>query len=468
MRVLLALPPDLHNLEIYRVAGIRAPPLGLAYIASVLEYKGHKVKIVDSPTLKISTKEFIDIVREFKPEVIGFSIQTPFAPKAYSIAKLIKSLDPSIITIAGGPHPTFLYEEALSNHIDIVVRGEGEKTIDELIDVLETHGLDYERLKNVKGIAFKYRDRIVVTPKRDYILNLDLLPKPARHLLPMDKYTLFKKPIRVVHVVASRGCPYGCIFCSTSYFWGRCKRWRTAKSVADEIEEAVDKYKVRHVAFVDDELIENRKFIYELVEEVKKRGLDLTFSCGARIDHVDREYMKYLYTNNFVALYFGVESASQETLNKIKKGITVDQVNKVFEWSKEIGLFAVASFIIGFPWEDESDIRKTIDFALKLNPNYAQFTVATPYPGTPLFEYAVEEGLIEDWNWEHYTTLRPVMRTYKLTLSKLRRLLREAYMKFYLRWSFIFRELKSGRILDLLPKLLEEIFKAFIERMGLK
>ncbi len=446
LRVLLTLPPGIHKLEIYRVAGIKAPPLGLAWIAAVLERMGHKVKIIDTPTLEMEAKDWLIEVKSWHPDIVGFSMLTPTAPKGYQAAKMLKEeLGDDFPIFAGGVHVTPMYKEALNNNIDVVVLGEGELTTAEFINVVEKHGLDKEKLKNVKGLAFKDDSKIITTGPRPLIQDLDSLPWPARHLLPMDKYTLLGKPIKVAHVMASRGCPYGCIYCITSYFWGRRIRFRSAKSVADEIEYLVDKYKVKHITFSDDELTINRRFVYGLVKELKDRGLDVYFSCGSRVDHVNKEYLKFLYDNGCEALYFGVESASQETINKIGKRIRLEQAVKVFRWVREIGGFAMGSFILGFPWETIDDMKKTIDFAIKLKPNYAQFTVLTPYPGTPLFKYAVEHNLIEDWNWEHYTTVRPVIRGFHFTREQLGKMLTYAYRKFYIRWEFIKEEIKAKR-----------------------
>jgi len=465
-RVLLAVPPDAHDLEIYRVTGINAPPLGLAYIASVLEALGHKVAIVDTPTLKMRLKQFLAIVKEFKPDVIGLSILTPLALKAYRAIKAIKDAFKDIAIVCGGPHATFVYEEVLRNGADVVVRGEGEETTGELINVIEKYGVDENRLMDVKGIAFvKHDGRVVVTENRPLINNLDALPFPARHLLPMDKYTLFGKPIRVAHVMASRGCPYGCIFCSTSYFWGRRFRFRSAKNVADEVEELVTKYRARYIVFTDDELIVNRKFIYDFIKEIRERKLDIVFTAGARVDHVDREYLKFLYDNGCVALYFGVESGSQETLNRIGKGIKIEQAEKVFEWIKELKGFAAGSFVLGFPWEKKDDLENTIKFAIKLDPSYAQFTVATPYPGTPLYYYALRNNLIVDHNWEHFTTLQPVMRGFYLDINTIREYLRKAYYKFYVRANFILREWKAGRVKDIFRIIVKEVGNYFLEKI---
>ncbi|BEP17769.1 radical SAM protein [Pyrofollis japonicus] len=459
MRVLLTLPPDIHTLEIYKITGMKAPPLGLAYIAAVLERAGHKVKIIDTPTLEMSTEQWLSEVKSWKPDIIGFSLITPTAPRGYRAIKLVREELPDVPVIVGGIHPTFMFKEALENGADIVVRGEGEYTAAELIDVLERYGFDEERLKKVRGIAFKSKrsEKIVLTPERPPP-DLDELPWPARHLLPMDKYTLFGKPIRIIHVMASRGCPYGCMYCSTSYFFGRRVRIRSAIRVADEIEEAVYKYKAKHVVFADDDIGVGRKFMTDLVAEFKKRGLDLTFACGSRVDHMTKEYMKFLYDNGCVALYFGVESASQETLNRIGKKITIEQVERVFQWKKELGGFATASFILGFPWETIDDMKKTVEFAIKIDPDYAQFTALTPYPGTPLYQYAKKYNLIEDTNWEHYTTVRAVMRGFHFTRQQLQSMIKYAYRRFYLRPAFVWRELRAGRLKDLVGVLGREFF----------
>jgi anaerobic magnesium-protoporphyrin IX monomethyl ester cyclase len=209
--------------------------------------------------------------------------------------------------------------------------------------------------------------------------------------------------------------------------------------------------------FADDELAINRRFIREYVKEMKERGLDLPWACGARVDHVNKEFMEFLHKNNCVTVYFGVESASQETLDRIGKRITIEQIKKVFRWKKEVGLFTVGSFILGFPWETIEDMKRTVEFAIRLDPDYAQFTALTPYPGTPLFEYAKKNNLIEDWNWEHYTTIRTVMRGFTWTREDLARMVKYAYRKFYLRGSFIIREFKRGRFKDLIGVLGREL-----------
>ena len=459
MRVLLTLPPGIHNLEIYRIAGMKVPPLGLAWIAAVLEKAGYEVKILDSPTLELEPDKWLEEIKKYRPDVVGISMLTPTAPKGYKAVKMLKREMPDVITVAGGQHPTAMFQEALREGFDIVVFREGEYTMRDLVMVLDSEGYRREALMKVEGIAFRDPEDggIRMTRPRPLIQNLDELPWPARHLLPMDRYTLLGKPIRVAHVMASRGCPYGCMYCSTSYFWGRRVRFRSPENVADEVEYLYNKYHARYVVFADDELTINKYFVRRWIEEIKKRGLDIEFACGARVNHVNREYLKLLYDNGCAILYFGVESANQKTLNLIGKRITVDQVRKVFSMVKELGGHAMGSFILGFPWETLDDMKRTVDFAVKLDPDYAQFTALTPYPGTPLFEYAKKHNLIVDRDWEHYTTIRPVMRGFTWTTKDLEKMIKYAYRRFFLRPGFIWRELRSGHLTSVGKVLLREL-----------
>ena len=453
MKVLLTLPPEIKDLEIYRVAKIFAPPLGLAYVASVLEKFGHKVRVVDTVIDNIGLEDLLREIRSWNPDVVGISIQTPTAPRAYRAIKEIKEEFPDLPIIAGGIHATFMYDEALDAGADVVVRGEGEYTALELVNTLEKHGLNPRALRRVKGIVFREGGdgrANVVTPQRPFISNLDELPWPAHHLLPMDKYLALGKKLRVAHIMASRGCPYGCIYCITSYYWGRRIRFRSAKNVLDEVEYLVDKYRINKVAFSDDELIVNRRFVYDFIKGLKERGLDVTFSCGGRVDHINRDYLRFLFSNGCEVLYLGVESASQRTIDRIGKRITIDQAMRAFQIANDVGIFTMASFILGFPWETLEDMKRTVKFAVKLRPSYAQFTALTPYPGTPLYKFAEEHNLIVDRNWEHYTTIKPVMRGFHFTAKELGRMLMYAYRRFYLRPAFIVQEAVAGRLWSIL------------------
>ena len=446
---MLAVPPGVEKTELYRNLGVRGPPLGLAWIAAVLEQYGYEVRILDSPTEGLSEDEFRKILQSWNPDLVGISSLTPTIYLAYNAAKIVKDVNREIKVVIGGPHATFMWKEVLEEcpYIDYVVIGEGEYTTLDLVKALERK----EKLSKVRGLAFRNEEGTPVrTESRPLIKNLNELPPPARHLLPMDKYTFLGKPISIIHVMASRGCPYGCIFCSTSYFFGRRVRFRSPKLVADEIEDAVYKYKTNIVTFSDDEFTINHKWLLEFLDELKKRKLDLSWSCGSRVDTVNREILRKMYEAGCNAIYYGVESGSQETLNKIGKRITIEQAEKCMRITKETGIpYIVGTFVLGFPWETIDDMKNTVKFAIKLDPNYAQFTIATPYPGTPLYEVAKRENLIEDRDWSHYTTLRPVMRGYYFLTRDLTKMLTYAYRKFYLRARFLWRQVRTGVFRDL-------------------
>lgn len=415
------------------------------------------MRILDSPTFGLDKNSFLAEVRGWNPDIVGLTALTPTVYKAYEAAKLVKEYDKDLPVFIGGPHATFMYEEALNKGVDVVVRGEGELTALELVNTVEKHGLNAEKLKVVLGIAYRRGDEIVVNPPRPLIRNLDALPLPARYSLPMEKYTVFDRPIRVAHVMASRGCPYGCTFCITSYFWGHRYRFKSARLVVDEIEDVVYRYKANKVVFTDDELLVNRKFVNELVGEITSRKLDIAFSFGSRVDHVEKELLKGLRKCGCEAIYLGVESSSQETLNRINKRISIEQAIKAFQAVREVGIEVVGAFMLGFPWETVEDMKKTVEFAIRLEPTYAQFTIVTPYPGTPLYYEALNEGLIEDFSWENWTTLRAVMRGHKFTRREVQKMLDWAYTKSYARVSYLINMIKRKQIAIVLKAFKEAI-----------
>lgn len=247
-------------------------------------------------------------------------------------------------------------------------------------------------------------------------------------------------------MMASRGCPYGCIYCVTSCFWGRRYRIRSPSLVADEVERAVERYRTNMVVFTDDELTLNRRWLRGFLRELRGRGLDLIWTCGSRVNSVDREILMELRKAGCMTIYYGIESHSDEDLRRIRKGVTIRQVEDAVKWTKRAGIEAAGSFILGFPWQRVEDIRRTVMFAKKLDLDYAQFTVATPYPGTPLYNLAKRLGLIEVWNWSLYTTIHPVMRGLYFTRQQLSALLSWAYRTFYLRPKFMVSQLLKGRI----------------------
>jgi magnesium-protoporphyrin IX monomethyl ester (oxidative) cyclase len=442
MRVLLINPPA-PLVESFANAGVSAPPLGLAYIASILERNGYKVEILDCQALELPLNRVKQEIENKHPQVVGVTSTTPTIYSALKIVKAAKKVDQSIITMIGGPHASFMPKETLNScrELDFVVIGEGEYITLELLNSI----VEDKPLEEVKGIAFRKGKYILETPKRPYISNLDALPLPARHLLPMDKYKILGKNLTVIHVISSRGCPFKCIFCSSSALFGKMFRARSVDNVIAEIEESLQKYKTRNVEFMDDTFTFNRNRVLKFCEEVKRRCLDISWGCSSRVDTITKEMMEKMREAGCFIIFFGIESASQKTLNLIGKGITIDKAVKVINWAKEVGIETLASFVIGFPWETIDDMKRTIKFAKKLKPDFVEFSVATPYPGTPLYELAKEKGFLEVKDWSKYTTIKPVMKGENFSIKDVNLLMLLSYGQFYLSPSFLIAQIKKRR-----------------------
>ncbi|MGZ4869593.1 MAG: B12-binding domain-containing radical SAM protein, partial [Halobacteriota archaeon] len=249
MEVLLVNPPDITS-KYKDVLGLTAPPLGLAYIGAVLEENNVKVTILDAPALDMDFQSYQREIAKKHVDLLGVQTTTPTIKQALAVGKITKELYPDCMVTMGGYHATFMPEQVLreNDFVDVVVRHEGEYATLELVDAIENE----KPLRNIDGINYRDGDRLVETPKRRPIEDLDALPFPARHLLPMSEYMLFGRKQVLATMICSRGCPMGCSFCASSAMHGRKVRFRSPENAADEMERVVDEYKVRMVGFMDD------------------------------------------------------------------------------------------------------------------------------------------------------------------------------------------------------------------------
>ncbi|RLG92853.1 MAG: B12-binding domain-containing radical SAM protein [Candidatus Hecatellales archaeon] len=452
MKILLVNPPIPHEIELYSTAGIVAPPMGLTYLAAVLEKYGYHVEILDAPVLSLSHEQIEEEIKKREPDIVGITATTAMINSALQVAKTAKTVLPESIVVLGGIHVTFSYESIMRENpfVDIACIGEGEYTLLELVQTLEKEG----DLKNVKGIVYRKNGELVKNQPRPLIENLDELPFPARHLLPMHKYKAFGENMILGTILTSRGCPFNCIFCSSSLLFGKKFRARSPKNVVDEVEQFQEAYKTRYVEFVDDTFTFDRKRAEAICKEIIDRKLDTRWVCSCRVDLIDKELMQTLKKAGCVMIYFGVESGVQRIINLMRKGIKLEQAERVMKWAREVGIETVASFVFGIPGETWEDAMQTIKFAKKLNPDYVQFSIATPFPGTELYQIAKREGLLLTEDWSKYTVLKPVMRTKELSVEQLQRLIKKAYFSFYLRPSVVFRYLKKGHFKELMVNVL--------------
>ena len=431
------------------VFGTGGPPLSLAYLASALEEEGHEVRIVDSIALGYGLNDLARELKAFDPDIVGLTATTPSIYKAYEVARLAKELLPNCTVVLGGPHASFMSVEVLEEcpHVDVVVRGEGELTFCDLVNRL-ARGLGPG---GVRGITYREGGVVKWEEPRPLIKDIDVIPWPAYHELPMDKYQF--EGLRFGAMLTSRGCPYKCIFCASSKLMGKVWRGRKAEDVVEEARFLMDKFGIREVEFLDDTFTLNMKRARQIADLMVKEGLDLSWSCSSRANTMNEELARSLRRAGCHSIYLGVESAWQKTLNFLKKGITVRQVVDAFKAIKKADLNVVATFILGIPCETGEMMLNTIRFAKKMKPTLAQFTIFTPYPGTEAYEQAVRENALLTHDWSKYDTLTPVMKHPYLSPGEIVRLLQKAYISFYASLSFVANALKRKLVLLLIRSL---------------
>ncbi|MHA3963202.1 MAG: B12-binding domain-containing radical SAM protein [Candidatus Thorarchaeota archaeon SMTZ1-45] len=423
-----------------------SPPLGLGYIASYLRETGdHQVKIHDGLLQHSRASDFAETLTSFSPDVVGISGQTtPSIYDVYRTAKAVKKHDPATLVVVGGAHVTFQDEQVLKDcpEIDVVVRGEGEVTMKMLLDEISENRCNVR----VEGTTTRLGTSILRNPDRPYIANLNSLPFPAYDLLNLTSY--FPRGKRIAPMITSRGCPYQCTFCSSSRITGKRWRGRSAENVVREIELLQERYGVRDVTFLDDLFTFDHQRVEEICSLIIKDVDNIGWTCSSRADIMTRhpEIADWLKDSGCHTLYIGAESGSQRILDKIKKGIRISQIINAVKRAKAVGLEVVLSFILGIPGETQEDIRSTIDFACRLDPDLAQFTICTPYPGTPMYEEAIENGWLSVPDWSLFTVLEPIMDLPGLSRKWIKQQLTRAYYKFYTRPSFIWRQIKMKNL----------------------
>lgn len=371
------------------------PPLGIAYMAAVLEAAGAAVRIVD---LQVEKKDISTVIEEFSPNIVGITCVTSTYPDAVKIAHKIREVYPGLL-LMGGPHVTFQDVQALEEApIDVVVRGEGEQTMVELAEFVKGE----RKLDTISGITFM-QNTVVQTGQRE-VVNLDDLPFPARHLLPMSEYG---KTSRETHVLASRGCSYQCIFCTCTAMWKGKVRHRSPQHVLKEVDQVLSQYTFNRINFFDDTFTLSAPLVRELSKGLKKRNVE--WSCETRIDRVTQDLIKKMADAGCFRIFFGAESGNQQHLNTLRKGTKVEQIRNVLKWCQKEGIIAVPSFMIGLPSDTEESINRTIEFALGLPSEVVWFFCLTPFPGTDLFEKAADYGItVKVHDFSKYTMRTPV------------------------------------------------------------
>ncbi|MFC1909075.1 B12-binding domain-containing radical SAM protein [Chloroflexota bacterium] len=421
------------------------PPIGLALIAAVMERAGHQVTILDANALGLQPEDLPSLIT--RTDIVGLTAMTPTVSTAISVARHLKQANPGLPIILGGAHATLLPEEtlAVAPQIDIIVRGEGEQTIVELLDALEKK----LSLRNILGITYRDNGKVIKTNARATISDMDSLPFLAYHLLPLSRYKPHPPHGRAAPfatIITSRGCPYHCAYCSKPIF-GNKFRPQSPQRVVDEISYLFERFNTREIAFYDDVFTLNKERAHAIADGIIKKGIKIFWTCETRVNLVDKELLSHLKQAGCYAVAYGIESASPEMLSILSKNISLEQVVEAIRITREVGLQAIGYFMIGSPGESRQTIIDTIDFAKKLQLDFAQFSVTTPFPNTELYDLYLKEGH-EAIPWESLvysgtdSQMSPLFTSSQLTRDDLKHWARHAYRDFYLRPSYIWQRIR--------------------------
>lgn len=364
------------------------PPLGVAYLAAVLEKNNIECEIIDAAVSEKSNADVVKDVKKFKPEVIGITTNIITAKAAMELGSLLRHKFPHQLIIYGGPYASAYPKMILKKTKgDVVVRGEGEITIIKLLQSLKN-------LKDVKGISYRIGNKVFHNADRELIEDLDTLPFPAYHLLPdFKRYRSRSRKTPIGFLISSRGCPYHCIYCNANIF-GKKFRPRSPANVLTEIELLVGRYGVKQIEILDDNFTFDIARAEKIFDEVLKRKIKVLFNFqnGIRADRLTPKLVKKMKQAGVYKATIGVESGDPRIQKIIKKSLDLKKVIKASKMLRKEGILVFCSFMIGLPGETPESLDRSIDFAIKLNPQIANFMVVVPLPQTELYEMIKKEG----------------------------------------------------------------------------
>jgi anaerobic magnesium-protoporphyrin IX monomethyl ester cyclase len=377
--------------------GKKLPPLGLAYVAAALEKAGFQVEILDNYLLKKPISEIKKIIQKSKPEIVGITCGSATYRQCVETAKAIKETMPSCKVVVGGWHSSYLPESLLQHpHIDYVVVGEGERAMVELATHI-TREKNNKDLGTIAGIAYRCNGNIVKNAPR-FISNMDDIPFPARHLLPMHLYDrtiefLDAKPADVMSII--RGCPFSCAFCETKKLWGNTCRMFSPNRVIDEVAYMIDKFNTKGIYFINDNFTLKKKETIEFCDLIKRKNIDIEWACDTRADLVSRELLGKMKQAGCKTIWFGVESGAPHILERINRNLKLEQIEKAVKLCKETRIKIACSFILGFPDETREDLEATLKFAEKLDADWCQFNIFVACPDSRLYEEMLQRNIYD-------------------------------------------------------------------------
>ena len=414
------------------------PPMELLYCAAILEKQGHKVWVRDYPAQRDGEDVFLADLVEIQPDYAILTVTIATLENDLRTTALIKERLPNTITAAKGEPLHWMDEEIIqeTRSLDIILRGEVEGTIAEFI-----RSDDWSQ---IPGVTFLRNEEIVRTPIREQFVDLNTLPFPARNLIQNDLYRSPETRNPLTTIVTSLGCPHQCIFCSVPVLTGTNVRVRSPESVVAEIEECVNQYGIREFLFHADTFTLNKKWVIALCQLILDKGLPIRWGCNSRVDSIDAERLQWMKRAGCWVVGFGVESGNNQHLEWMKKRATAQQAVEAVRLCREVVIRAHAFFVFGFPWDTEESIRELIHFARELDPDFFDFNVAFPLPGTELASLTTERGLISRERLRGGGYAFGAVSTETLSPEELATWRRRALWKMYLRPRYILRTLKNA------------------------
>ncbi|MEM3785372.1 MAG: radical SAM protein [Candidatus Bathyarchaeia archaeon] len=448
MKILFIEPPK----DIWFVMGeYLPPPFGIIQLAAYLEreVKGLEIEVLDCNAQQIDWKGLEEKIASLKPDIVASSALATC--NTYLVVRTLetaKRVNPKILTIAGGQHFTATAQESLETYpeIDVIVRGEGEQTLAELVKTAEKKS----SFPHIRGISFRHDGKIVHNPPRPLIENLDSLPYPGYHFVKdvVHKYhfaAMAGKDAPYALIEGSRGCSHKCTFCSQWRHWQGTWRTKSSKRIADEMAFCHNNYGSTFIWLTDDNFNFGER--RELADEIIKRGIaeEIMWFTQARCDDIvrNKDVLPKMRKAGFRWVLLGVENPSQSTLKTFRKNITAEDAKEAVKLLKKNDIFPQAMFIIGERKDTAKSIAELREFANELDPGFAIFAILTPFPGTELFEEAKRNGWIEDFNWSHYDMIHAIMPTETLTRKEVQEELYNCYKSFYGSFRRLFQALFS-------------------------
>jgi len=415
------------------------PPLSLLYLASVLKINGIEVSVLDQPGQGLMVNETVDWVMKENPDVLGVSALSTSGKTAALICSKVKERNPNITTVLGNHYATFSARRILKRYpsVDVIVRGEGEKTIMQLADCLRQN----EPLSHVLGIDYRNNHEIVSAPDQPLIKNLDTLPFPNRKLVNVDYHCMMAganvAPKKFTSIVSSRGCAYSCRFCGCTEFAHNVWRARSAQNTLEELELlASEGYK--QLLFVDDNFTLNPKRTIEICKGMVKEKMDFQWMCEGRVDNCSIELLKAMVKAGLKILYFGIENASQRILDYFNKTITPQQAETAVKTARKAGVdVIVSSFIVGAPDETRQEIQNTLNFAKRLPIDLPQFNILCAHPGNDIWNEMESKGFLNPAEyWETGVAVSKICPT-AVPYEEIKRMIHKAFFEHVFRPSYL-------------------------------